>query len=119
MNFQNRYDNIKQQSFELVYNEAHEFILENWAKVDDWSKLGFDYYDHSNEVYLKYGPQRKFPIKQMEDSINKDRTVIKTLTIDFDNKTDMVDSLTINGLKFYVLSEDLIITLASYIEKKL
>ena len=49
--------------------------------------------------------------------MNKDRTGIKTLKIGF---TDgMADSLTINGLKFNFLDEELVITLATYIEKRI
>ena len=117
MSFADKYNEIKQKSFDLVYYEAHPFIEKNWKKVKDWSKLGFDYYDFTKGITLKYGPKKDFPIKVIEDRMNKDRTGIKTLKIGF---TDgMADSLTINGLKFNFLDEELVITLATYIEKRI
>ncbi len=119
MNLQEKYDILDGQKFDLMFYEIYPYIYENHMKISDWSGLWFNYFDHKNEIMLKYGPKRSFPIPQIEEHMNQDRTPIKSLKIGFEEDTDVMDSLTVNGLHFYILSEDLAANIAGYIYKKL
>lgn len=118
-------------AMQIVAECAKVFILKNWKKVKDWSKLNVVIEDASENPteYFNYIPREKSKHKDsktfekmfesLEKSDKKRHNPITSISDVVLDPTDGDFSLTINGKDHLWILDDSIIVIANYIEEQL
>lgn len=120
-------------AMEIVAGCAKAYILKNWEKVEDWSGLDVvvedntgdptEYYNYENsrlhkKKVLNPGVLDKVFSRLDERNKAKHNPIVSLTDVVLD-PTDGDFSLTINGKDHLWISDDTVIIIADYIEKKL
>lgn len=126
------------EELDIVASCAKIYILSNYKKVKDWSKLDLTiksgtnqktatgetfFYNHTPYQPVQKGKTRSSVIDDMwiehDKVMQKKHNPIESVTKVILDYTDGDFSLTINGLEFWWIYNDAIIVIANYIEEQL